>query len=334
MANSKHAHIRYNILDYCFRNKSFTFQETLGYLNEKIAELYPGEGISTRTLREDIKVFRNGIKGFSAPLAENIRILKYTNPNYSIAQKPLLEDEQYLIDAAQQLLERFENHPKYNKLAEALIKFQDEEETENNISKILFYDHNDEYKGIKHLKPLYLSIQKKQVLQITFKGFKDKLPTVFQFHPHILKQYNRRWFVYGLNKTKGIKEWSIPLDERLLNFTILEEHAYVESATDWDSFFRTMTGVTRAPISKIEKVVLRFYNGRENYFKTKPFLPDYEEFFEEEKQDQVWFEAVINKELVQQLLSYGQDVEVLSPENLITEMRTHAESVKKYYIIK
>ena len=92
MANSKHAHIRYNILDYCFRNKSFTFQETLRYLNEKIAELYPGEDISTRTLREDIKVFRNGIKGFSAPLAENIRILKYTNPNYSIAQKPLLED--------------------------------------------------------------------------------------------------------------------------------------------------------------------------------------------------------------------------------------------------
>jgi len=48
------------------------------------------------------------------------------------------------MDAEQQLLSRFENHPKYNKLAEALIKFQDEEEQENDAEKILFYDHNEE----------------------------------------------------------------------------------------------------------------------------------------------------------------------------------------------
>ena len=209
MANSKHAHVRYNILDYCFRNKSYNFNDLLSYVNDKIAELYPGEGISTRTLREDIKVFRNKDKGFAAPLPENIRILRYTNPDFSIAQKPLLDYEQELIDASQQLLERFENHPKYNKLSEALIKFQDGEE-ENGTSKILFYDSNDEYKGVKHLKPLYLAIKKNQVLQVTFKGFQDEIATTFEFHPHILKQYNNRWFVFGLNNTNGIKEWSIP----------------------------------------------------------------------------------------------------------------------------
>lgn len=331
MANSKHAHIRYNFLDYCFRYKSFTFNELLSFLNEKIAEIYPGEGISTRTLRDDIKVFRDKDNGFAAPLPENIRILRYTDSNFSIAQKPLLQYEQYLIDASQQLLERFENHPKYNKLAEALIKFQDEEEAESDTSKILYYDHNEEYRGIKHLKPLYLSIQKKQALQITFKGFKDELPTVFEFHPHILKQYNRRWFVYGFNKTKGIKEWSIPLDERLINFKVLEDAEYLESDTNWDMFFRTMVGVTRPPNAKIEKVVLRFYNGRENYFKTKPFQPDYEEFFEDDKQDQVWFESIINKELVQQLLSYGQDVEIIAPKSLKKEMKVHVDLMKKYY---
>ena len=136
MANSKNAHIRYNIQDYCFRNKSFKFDETLRFLNEKIVEL--------------------------------------------------LDYDQCLIVAAQ-LLERFENHPKYNKLAEALIKFQDDE-AENDTSKILFYGHNEEYKGIKYLKPLYLAIKKKQVLQITFKGFKDELSATFQFYPQILKQ--------------------------------------------------------------------------------------------------------------------------------------------------
>ena len=332
MANSKHAHIRYNILDYCFRNNSFTFNEMLAYINDKIAGVYPGEGISVRTLRDDIKVFRDKKEGFGAPLPENIRILKYTNPDFSIAQKPLLEYEQYLIDAAQQLLGRFENHPKYNRLAEALIKFQDDEDELSDNAKILFYDHNEEYKGIKHLKPLYLAIKKKQVLQITFQGFHDKTSSTFEFHPHILKQYNNRWFVFGLNNTSGIKEWSIPLDERLMKFEILEDAAYLNTEVDWETFFRTMVGVVRPKGAEIVKVVLRFYNGRENYFKTKPFQPDFEEFFEEDKQDQVWFETMINKELVQQILSYGQDVEVLEPKELIEKLQEHAIRLHKLYI--
>ncbi|MBA6154678.1 helix-turn-helix transcriptional regulator [Gelidibacter maritimus] len=331
MANSTHAHLRYNILDYCFRNKSYSFEELLEFVNDGIAELYPGEGISTRTLRDDLKVFRDKENGFAAPLPEKIRVLKYTNPKFSIAQRPLLEYEQYLIDAAQQLMSRFENHPKYNKLAEALIRFQDEEEQETDTSKILFYDHNEEYRGIKHLKPLYLAIKKNQVLQITFKGFQDNVETTFEFHPHILKQYNRRWFVYGLNNTRNIKEWSIPLDERLININILEECDYLNSSTDWNSFFRTMVGVVRAKDAEVEKVVLRFHNGRDNYFKTKPFQPDYEEFFEEDKKDQVWFETIINNELVQQILSYGKDVEVLAPESLKKQMFEHSETMYNYY---
>ncbi|MBU2929103.1 helix-turn-helix transcriptional regulator [Winogradskyella psychrotolerans] len=331
MANSKHAHLRYNILDYCFRNKSYGFDELLKFLNEGIEELYPGESISRRTLSEDIKVFRDEKNGFGAPLPEGIRIYKYSDTNFTIAQRQLQKYEQYLIEAAQQLLSRFENHPKYNKLSEALIKFQDEEEQENDAKKILFYDHNEEYKGIKHLKPLYLAIKKKQALQITYKGFKDESSTAFEFHPHILKQYNRRWFVFGLNKTREIKEWSIPLDERLIEFDELEDIDYIESNTDWDAFFRTMVGVVRPRGSEVEKVVLRFYNGRENYFKTKPFQPDFEEFFEEEKQDQVWFETIINPELVQQLLSYGKDVEILEPEELKEQLSEHSKVMQQYY---
>lgn len=330
MANSTHAHLRYNILDHCFRNKSYGFEELLSVVNEGIEELYPGENISERTLREDIKVFRDKKEGFGAPLKEGMRTYKYSDTDFSIAQRPLQKYEQYLIEAAQQLLSRFENHPKYNRLAEALIKFQDEEEQENDAKKILFYDHNEEYKGINHLKPLYLAIKKKQVLKIVYKGFKDKESSVFEFHPHILKQYNRRWFVFGYNKT--VKRWqhSIPLDERLISFETLEDVNYLDSDKDWELFFRTMVGVTRIN-ENVERVVVRFHNGRENYFKTKPFQPDYEEFFEEEKQDQVWFETIINKELVQQLLSYGQELEVLEPESLKKQMREHSKSMQQFY---
>ena len=142
MANSKHAHYRFNILDYCFRYKSYGFDDLHRYLNEKIAEIFPGEGVSIRTLRDDIKLCRDKKNGFGAPLP-NGTIYSYEDREFSIAKKPLLENESYIIKSAQQLLERFENHPKYDKLSEALFRFQDGEESDDN-SGILFYDHNEE----------------------------------------------------------------------------------------------------------------------------------------------------------------------------------------------
>lgn len=332
MANSKHAHFRYNIMDYCFRNKSFSFDGLLNYLNERIEEVYPGESIAVRTLREDLKLFRDPENGFGAPLPNKARILKYNNPEFSIAKTPLLPYETYLIEAAQQLLERFDNHPKYSRLAEALVKFQDGEDDEYK-EQVLFYDVNEEYKGIKWLKPLFLAIHNKQVLKITYKGFKEENSKEFRFHPYVLKQYNNRWFVFGLNKEMNNPAWSIPLDERLLSMEVVEDQTYIPSTTNWDSYFRTMVGVTRTS-DNVERVVLKFYNGREAYFKTKPFIPDYEEFFEEEKSGQVWFDTIINKELIQQILSFGSDVEVLEPEELRKILANHISVLEKLYSIK
>jgi predicted DNA-binding transcriptional regulator YafY len=45
----------------------------------------------------------------------------------------------------------------------------------------------------------------------------------------------------------------------------------------------------------------------------------------------VFFEAIINNELVQQILSYGKDVEVLEPESLKDLMLEHAKSMNRYY---
>jgi predicted DNA-binding transcriptional regulator YafY len=330
MANSKHAHLRYNILDKSFRTRSLRFIELLDYLNERLSDYYPEERVSERTLREDLKVFRSQENGFDAPLPEKTRILKYDNPNFSIATRPLLEYEQYLVDAAQQLLERFENHPKYEKLAEALLKFQDEEENNDN-QKILYYDNNEEYKGIKLLKPFYHAIKKKEVLQIVFKGFNSEKSYTYEFHPQILKQYNRRWFVFGLNTQRPKELWSIPLDERIVKYDILEDIKHIETKVDWDTYFREFIGVIRSHEDKPVRVVLKFHNGRKSFFTSKPFIPDYDEFFEEDKQDQVWFDTIINPELVQQILSFGKDVEVLEPDSLMEKMKLHTTEMCLYY---
>lgn len=55
MSHSKYAHLRYNILDHCFANKRFNFVALKQYVNEKIAEYYPGEGITNQNERRGCK---------------------------------------------------------------------------------------------------------------------------------------------------------------------------------------------------------------------------------------------------------------------------------------
>ncbi|NGX85289.1 WYL domain-containing protein [Aequorivita sp. KMM 9714] len=344
MSNSKHAHYRYNVLDRCFRRRErpMAFKEILNEVNENISELYPGQGISTRTLRDDIRLFRDKKIGFSAPIIverfEGKEVYIYSDPEFSIAKKGLLPDEQYLIDAAQQLLERYNGHPKYDKLSEALVLFQEEEgaTTIPEYHKILFYDKNEAYEGLSYLKPMFLAIKNKDVLKITFQNFNDTDSREYIFHPYILKQYNQRWFVFGYNETADMKQWSIPLDERLQDFEILKDVALKKDDTDWITFFNEMVGVRKqsvtleAPIS--EKVVLRFSPQRLQYFKTKPIHPYWDEFVEKGKENQVFFEAVINLELIQQILSYGKDVEVLAPESLRMQMSKHVQIMHNYYV--
>lgn len=317
------------------------FQELLDEVNESIAELYPGEGISVRTLRDDIRLFRDPENGFGAPLVveryEGKDVYVYDDREFSIAQKNLLPYEQYLIDAAQQLLERYDGHPKYNKLSEALVLFQEEEgaATVPDYHKILFYDKNEAYEGLSFLKPIFLAIKNKHVLKITFHGFSDSVPQEYIFHPHVLKQYNQRWFVFGYNETANMKQWSIPLDERLRHFEILQDAELKTDDTDWNSFFNEMVGVRKQSVTKeepiSERVVLRFSPKRLQYFKTKPIHPYWDEFAEEGKEDQVFFETVINLELIQQILSYGKDVEVLEPESLRVKMKDETYIMREYY---
>lgn len=70
MSNKKHSHLRYNILDKYFRRRErpMTFQEILDGVNEEISEIFPGESIAERTLRGDLKLFRDKKEGFGAPL--------------------------------------------------------------------------------------------------------------------------------------------------------------------------------------------------------------------------------------------------------------------------
>jgi hypothetical protein len=103
--------IRYKTIDKCLRNTLAT--SSIEYLMEQCSgALYEATakntGVSERTIRNDIRILRGDILGFSAPVIVKDGIYKYSDNKYSIFETSFSEIELF-IEIQELLIEEFDN---------------------------------------------------------------------------------------------------------------------------------------------------------------------------------------------------------------------------------
>ena len=108
MPANKNALIRYKTIDRCLRNRYRRW--TIDDLTEACSDaLYEMEGIlkgvSVRTVQGDLQIMRSDKLGYNAPIEVYDRIYyRYADPDYSISDTPLTEEDCDLLKEAVELL--------------------------------------------------------------------------------------------------------------------------------------------------------------------------------------------------------------------------------------
>lgn len=108
MPANKNALIRYKTIDRCLRNRFRRW--TIDDLTEACSNaLYEMEGImkgvSVRTVQGDLQIMRSDKLGYNAPIEVYDRIYyRYADPDYSISDTPLTEEDCDLLKEAVELL--------------------------------------------------------------------------------------------------------------------------------------------------------------------------------------------------------------------------------------
>jgi len=210
MSVTKNPLIRYKILDKCFRStyKKYTIDSLLHKVNEDLFQLTDSEDstIKLRQLRDDIAFMRSS-EGWSIELAEENdgkkRIYRYEDPDFSINNAPLNEVELSEFQSAIQVLSQFEGMPQFDGIQEIIAKLKYDLKDKSNAKPFIGFDSNQDLKGIEHFSFLYTAVQNTIPLKIAYKDFKTEEPYEFIFHPYYLKQYNNRWFLFGLHELSG-----------------------------------------------------------------------------------------------------------------------------------
>ena len=108
MPANKNALIRYKTIDRCLRNRyrRWTIEDLTDACSAALYEMEGiSKGVSVRTVQGDLQIMRSDKLGYEAPIEVYDRIYyRYADPDYSISDMPLTEDDCRLLQLAVEML--------------------------------------------------------------------------------------------------------------------------------------------------------------------------------------------------------------------------------------
>lgn len=316
MAINKNALIRYQALDRCFRNsgRMYFWEDLLEECNRALSELDPETtGIQRRQLFDDIR-FMESEQGWAVPLERHQYgrkvYYRYSDLNFSINNQPLNDSEVRQIKSALQVMSRFSGTPEFEWVNEMIPLLETKFGLIEVKSQAISFETNIDLKGSEFIAPIFNAIVNERVLNITYQDFKSPRPYQVVFHPYHLKQYNNRWFVFGMNEVNRVPTWNLALD-RIVSIEETNEE-YVGADIDWDDYFYDIIGVTRKEDGELVNIELKFSSDIASYIITKPIHPS-QKHKHTPNGLEVRISVIPNYELESLVLSFGNNVEVINP---------------------
>ena len=126
MPANKNALIRYKTIDRCLRNRyrRWTIEDLVDACSDALYDMEGiRKGISLRTVQGDIQMMRSDKLGYNAPIeVYDQRYYRYADPQYSITDMPLSEDDFLLIKRAVDLLCKNESQLQNGEICKVLVK--------------------------------------------------------------------------------------------------------------------------------------------------------------------------------------------------------------------
>ena len=338
MPANKYALLRYRIIDRSIRNKQrpFPSKEDLRRACEEALYGSDGEHISMSTIDKDIWAMRNeGELGFYAPIkfSKDNAGYYYQDSNYTISELPLNEDDLNAIKTAAETLFQFKDIPLFKQFDTAIEKILDrmkisafdDHKTDHDV---LQFERGSDYKGSEFLGMLFSASKEDQVVSFQYKKFNSNQSQLIILQPYLLKEYRSRWYVIGLDESKdALRTYSL---DRLSDIALKGRTFKRSESFSTASFFKHALGITVTD-DEHQKVRLKFSEKLSPYIISQPVHSSQQILNNVEGGVIVEIEVLITIELVTLVLGFGDQVEVLAPDQLKESVKSALiNSLKKY----
>ena len=320
--------IRHRIIDLCLTDRS-------GYSLKDIITALKAEGVTVTTQQvvADIKFLSNKI---GAPVEKlfgtNPVLYRYEDKNYSILNHILTKKEKKQLLDVVEMLSRYRHNPNYVWVEEVIERINSNLHSQEQYARpIVSFGQNKLLRGIEFFTPLFNAIKNKIVLQIKYHPFSPDEEFTFTIHPYFLKQYNERWFLFGLNEQENML-YNLALDR--IESIETTTNDYQDTGIDFENeYFGNIIGVTFPKDEEAVDIILNVSKKRWGYLRTKPLHASQKLVENPDKSEYITIKihVIPNNELYSNLLFYGDDVVVVKPQKVRKTLLSIIEKMKENY---
>ena len=282
-----------------------TFMQDMQEMNEKLYKLYHKEAI----------VYEDRHKK---------RYYRYADGIDGIFNRELTQEEVNRLNEVRDLMLGFKGMPKFDWIDQMLTRLDCNITAKKEIASF----ESGTKRDAVLLMPLFDAITKREVLDVEYrKDYRDSESIIL--HPYYLKQYWRRWYLMAMKEGgENIEAFSL---DRMDSVIVNKEVKYKATKTSFKKYFEHLVGVTVPQEPKVEHIELWADSTLFPYLISSPIHKSQKIVVNEEGNYSLTLDVMINYELIQELMFYGDRLVVTSPAYLRDHMIERLEWCKESY---
>jgi predicted DNA-binding transcriptional regulator YafY len=290
---------RYNLIIKKLRKNPASFVEIAEYLAFESELQGYNFNVSKRTFNRDL---------------EDIRSLYNIDIQYDFSKRA------YFID--------FEEQPDVNeRILEAFDTFNALNITDRLSNHIHFEKRRPQ--GTENLYGLLHAIKNQIQVKFTYQKYWEGKITQRTVYPYALKEFRNRWYVLANDlKDRQIKSFAL---DRLTDLEITKRKFQLPNDFNVNEHYKHSFGIISPNADKPQEVILSFNPFQGKYIKSLSLHESQEILIDNEKELRIKLTIFITHDFFMELLSYGENLKVIQPDNLINDLKSTFQNVLKLY---
>lgn len=185
--------------------------------------------------------------------------------------------------------------------------------------------------GMEQFGELLTAVRDKLVIRFHYEKYYEQHFSERKTEPLALKEFESRWYLLAKDlNDNAIKSFAL---DRISNLEVSKQKYKPEKGFDVNNYFRHCFGIIRPSEPGVvpENIHLSFKGDRGKYIKSLPLHESQQIISDTEAELRISLKLYITHDLIMELLSHGNEVEVLQPEMLRNKMRQILDATGQLY---
>ena len=170
--------------------------------------------------------------------------------------------------------------------------------------------------GQQFLSPIIEAMRDEVMVNITYQAYWMDKPVSFEVQPYFVKVFKQRWYLIG--KSDKLRIYAL---DRLKNLSSTKTKFKMPAGFDPEIYFADCYGIIHDTEETVQSISLKVKSRHANYLRALPLHHSQKEEERNEKYSVFSMYLKPTFDFRQEILSMGEDVEVIAPQSFREEMK-------------